>query len=146
MAGRRVLTSLYEQFGDHLGKNRSDARLQEVAILLARNTAREFSDEEADPDRWIDQFSGANLRWESLGLLFSLREFCEESVSSSKGHIRQDFGVMGEPWAVLSRFCLGLCIDLARRFGSPNCLLLQLCIRRAIAESVVSGDAGKFAP
>src|SRR3546814_14405078 len=48
--------------------------LQQMACFLTANTARPFREDLADPDEWLRQFTGFNLRWESIGLLFSFNE------------------------------------------------------------------------
>ena len=138
VAARRILGSLREQFGDCLGPpcSRSDAQLQRVARFLTKNTVEPFRENVVDPDEWIGQFSGNNLRWESIGLLYTFSEMgqreCEPGGSDT--------------WLQVSRVCLGLCIDLARRFSYGSSLILMLCLRRVVVESMIAGDASKYAP
>ena len=141
VAAQRVLAGLYERFGSHLGTNRTNAQLEEMALFLSRNTARPFNDNEPDPDRWMGQFSGQNLRWESLGLLFTFRELGGEPLSDADHDIDQFTCGLTKHWPEVAQVCLGLCVDLTRRFSDGNSLLLQLCIRRTVAESILSGDA-----
>ncbi|GJN72820.1 hypothetical protein PLIIFM63780_006885 [Purpureocillium lilacinum] len=103
---RRVLASLSELFGAPLGSSRSHARLQQLARFLTTNTARPFREELADPEEWLAQFTGANLRWESIGLLFSFNEM------GIRGHDKNS--PEADEWRRVSRVCLGLCIDLSR--------------------------------
>ncbi|KID74186.1 uncharacterized protein G6M90_00g081390 [Metarhizium brunneum] len=139
VAAQRILESLYGRFGKYLGANRVDSQLEEIATTLSNNTLRPFSDNVRDPEEWISQLSGPNLRWESLGLLFTFKELGEDRSWATQR------GVSGESlskhWPEVSRVCLGLSIDLARRFSDGNSILLLLCTRRAIAESVIMGDA-----
>ncbi|KAJ6440160.1 N-terminal binuclear Zn cluster-containing/DNA binding domain-containing protein [Purpureocillium lavendulum] len=143
VAAQRVLSSLYERFGTHLGPSRTNAQLEEMALFLSRNSARPLNDDEPDPDRWIGQFSGPNLRWESLGLLYTFRELGDETPREQDpcSDIEQFTCGLTRHWPEIARVCLGLCIDLTRRFSDGNSLLLQLCIRRTVAESILSGDA-----
>lgn len=142
VAAQRILKSLYGRFGKYLGSNRVDSQLEEIAVMLSNNTARPFSDSVADPDQWIAQFSGPNLRWESLGLIFSFKELgLDRRWVSQQGTSAQS---LRKHWPEVARVCLGLTIDLARRFSDGNSILLQLCIRRTVAESIITGDASEF--
>lgn len=142
VAAQRILKSLYDRFGKYLGSNRIDSQLEEVAIALSNNTSQPFSDKISDPDQWIDQFSGINLRWESLGLIFSFKELGQERQWKRQDGESEES--LRKHWPEVARVCLGLTIDLARRFSDGNSILLQLCIRRTIAESLVTGDASKL--
>lgn len=138
-AAQRILESLYGRFGKYLGANRVDAQLEEIATTLSNNTLRPFSDNVRDPEEWISQLSGPNLRWESLGLLFTFKELGEDRTWTTQRGVSG--GSLSKHWPEVSRVCLGLSIDLARRFSDGNSILLLLCTRRAIAESVIMGDA-----
>jgi hypothetical protein len=68
---KKIILSLYEPdtFGPFLGKNRSTSQLQEMARRICINTAKPVRDDVAHADDWIAQFSGPNIRWESIGSL-----------------------------------------------------------------------------
>lgn len=139
MVAMRVLSQLHERFGPYLGLCRVDSQLEEIALFLSENTAKPFQEDEPDAEKWIGQFTGPNLRWESVGLIFSFIYFVPETYSAF------DFDG-GKQWLQISRVCLGLCIDLSRRFASANSLLAQLYMRRSTKESIYTGDASKCKP
>lgn len=138
LVAMRVLSQLHERFGSYLGLCRVDSQLEEIALFLSENTAKPFQEDEPDPEKWIGQFTGPNMRWESVGLIFSFLYFVPETVF--------EFESGGKQWRQISRVCLGLCIDLSRRFASANSLLAQLYMRRSTKESVYTGDASKCKP
>jgi hypothetical protein len=140
--GQRVLSDLHEMFGSYFGPCRVDSQLEEIAHFLSENTSKPFQEDEPDSKKWISQFTGSNLRWESLGLLFSFVYFLDVSPLPHGG-----YGTTAKrEWTEISRICLGLCIDLSRRFSSANSLLAQLYMRRSTLESIHAGDASKWMP
>ncbi|KAL6887327.1 N-terminal binuclear Zn cluster-containing/DNA binding domain-containing protein [Trichoderma longibrachiatum] len=136
---RRVLADLHERFGSYLGPCRVDSQLEEIALFLSDNTTRAFHELEPDPEKWIGQFTGPNLRWESLGFVFSFHDMV--FPDGDKAHGGLDSKSAHKEWIEISRVCLGLCMDLSRRFASANGLLAQLSHRRATLESMHAGDA-----
>lgn len=142
VTARRVLSDLQERFGSYLGPCRLDSQLEEIALFLSENTTKPFQESEPDPDKWIGQFTGPNLRWESLGLIFSYGELSFLDVT--KPHSGFDTSSARKEWAEVARVCLGLCMDLSRRFASANSLLAQLSQRRSTLESIHAGDASKW--
>lgn len=62
----RILPSLYEEFGEYFGKSRDVSKLEELAERISINTAKPVVDT-SNPDDLVAEFSGPNLRWESLG-------------------------------------------------------------------------------
>lgn len=142
VVGLRVLSDLHERFGSYLGLCRVDSQLEEIALFLSENTTKPFQEDEPDSAKWIGQFTGPNLRWESVGLIFSFIYFLPEDHNMFD--YMYDAG--GKQWSQISRVCLGLCIDLSRRFASANSLLAQLHMRRSTKESIYTGDASKWKP
>lgn len=69
-AARRVVESLTDTFKRELRARRA-ADLERMALLISTNTARPWVDDEPDSEKWLASFSGRNLRWESLGILFT---------------------------------------------------------------------------
>ncbi|KAK6215794.1 fungal specific transcription factor [Colletotrichum tabaci] len=134
---QRAQDSLYATFGRHLGPERDDARLSELARVLCRNSARPFSEHEPDPEVWMAQFMGPNLRWEMLGILFVSWEI----KARTRGLARTEVGRMGYGQKNEFRKCILDCLALARRATEVgNTLLLYLYIRRTVIESIVNGD------
>ncbi|KAL7914124.1 N-terminal binuclear Zn cluster-containing/DNA binding domain-containing protein [Trichoderma velutinum] len=139
VAAHRVLSDLHERFGSYLGPCRVDSQLEDIALFLSDNTTKPFQEAEPDPEKWIGQFTGPNLRWESLGLIFGYGELSFSYISKpSDGFVTNS---EDKEWPEISRVCLSLCMDLSRRFASANSLLAQLAQRRSIMDSMHAGDA-----
>ncbi|KAI3321505.1 hypothetical protein HD806DRAFT_154490 [Xylariaceae sp. AK1471] len=125
-----LLQSLYKTYGQYLGRSRKLSQLETMAHQLCANTAAPFSDDEADAQRWMAQFSGQNMRWESIGLLLC---FWDEDSPASKADV--------DGWVSVDRENLDLCVKLCKRYSRGNSLMLYLTYRLMIAESLFSGDA-----
>lgn len=138
---QRILRSLYATFGRYLGKNRSPQDLDFVTRRLCANTALPFTQEEKDPDRWIDQFIGENLRWESLGILFTFWDLYSTEHGSPRYAYHHKAKFTGRVFAI--RESLKLCLEVCTEFSSGNALLLYISQKFSVAESTFSGDASK---
>ncbi|TDZ20707.1 Fusarisetin A cluster transcription factor fsa6 [Colletotrichum orbiculare MAFF 240422] len=140
---RRALDLLYGTFGSYLGAERSDQELKAMARIMCANTARPFSEHEADAEVWMAQFTGPNLRWEMLGILFIYWE-----LSSRDGNVAvpESLKTPGTRKAALElrdafRKCLNDCTALARGLTEVgNTLLLYVYWKRTIIASMVLGD------
>jgi hypothetical protein len=91
------------------------------------------NDDLADPDEWIEQFTGQNVRWESLGMIFTFSDLSDDQPGRRA------------PRSEIYQTGLGvadMCIDLSMRMSGGNSMLLFLCYRRTLLESQVLGDAG----
>lgn len=122
---REIVDTLHKDWGRYLS-SRDDADLDVVARHISHNTARPWRDEHSSAKAWTDQFTGSNIRWESVGLIWT---YWDGSPS------------FDAPVVVK---CLGYCIELARHFTPGNDIMLYLCYRRVTTESLVSGDAGEL--
>ncbi|KAF4448506.1 hypothetical protein F53441_8092 [Fusarium austroafricanum] len=118
-----ILNTLHQDWGRYLS-SRDDAELEEMSLVISNNTSRPLRDDHSSAKAWTGQFTGNNIRWESIGLIWSYWD----------GYPNLD-----APGVVK---CLGYCIELVRHFTSGNDLLLFLCYRRVTIESLVTGDAG----
>ncbi|KAJ0345501.1 hypothetical protein KNSL1_008389 [Colletotrichum chrysophilum] len=141
---QRALDSLYATYGSYLGTVRDDAQLSELTRILCANTARPFSENEADPEKWVAQFTGTNIRWETLGILYIYWE-----LSSRNNHLVRPETKPPPPGGRVAAFrqrdvyrkCINDCQALARRATEVgNTLLLYVYWKRTIVASIVSGD------
>ncbi|KAI3544827.1 fungal specific transcription factor domain-containing protein [Colletotrichum filicis] len=149
LAAKHMMISLYNTFpqyfpaGEH-GRRPDDAQLTALARTICGNTAKCLSDEESDPARWMAQFTGTNLRWESLGVMFVYLELAARYLGPYRPDVGSRFQCVDEGTKVVMqyRYCLGACIELTKAAGSGgNTLLLFMCSKRTIIESLFSGDA-----
>lgn len=132
----RILASLQVQFKQYLRGSESDLHI--LAGTLCNNTRQPVKDERC-ASSWIDQFCGSNLRWESMGLLWAASEHVSDDVDSLRNN-PMDF-VTKRRCPDTARACLTYSIELARAFTEGNDLLLDLCRRKAVLDSVLDGDS-----
>lgn len=141
---RRILTSLYATFGHYLGRDRNPQDLEVVARKLCANTARPFNESEQDIERWIAQFVGENLRWESIGILFTFWDMYRNADGQPRIAYHHKYKFTGRIDA--TRESLKLCLEVCTEFSSGNTLILYVCQKVSVAESTYSGDASKLFP
>lgn len=66
-----IFKSLQETWGEHLNASPHDeTKLEDMAKAVCVNTREPFSNSIRDPEEWLSQFSGPNLRWEAIGTSF----------------------------------------------------------------------------
>lgn len=140
LLARRMLDSFFDCFDQFLDQSGShEQTLDVLSEILSRNTAKSFSDDEQDTEKWIDQFIGANFRWESLGVLFVYWELGSRKERSSSPKTRPAKQV-----GAIYRRCVSDCLSLARSATTTgNTLVVYLYYKRMIIDSVFSGDASK---
>lgn len=114
--------------------------LERVAEILCNNSAQPLRDID-DPQQWMGQYCGDNLRWESIGLIWGNLERLTDTLNSLRPcHVAW---IPGKRDRELSRTHLSYCIDLARQFTDGNAILLDLIRRQTTFVSHLDGDAGK---
>ncbi|KAF4783628.1 hypothetical protein HER10_EVM0012038 [Colletotrichum scovillei] len=137
IAVNRIIKSLQAAF--ETLPDEGDKCFSDLAEILCRNTRRAIEDEQDDASQWISQFHDQNLRWESIGLLWASIARVSDDVGSLYRHHLNAFSESVSPQT--AQACLGYCIELSRTFTDGNDLLLELCRRKAIFDSIVDGDA-----
>ncbi|KAI1149454.1 hypothetical protein F4825DRAFT_464094 [Nemania diffusa] len=136
----RVITSFYETFGHYFGPSRSEKSLEELAVILSRNTSLPFSDDDdIPPEQWIAQFSGPRTRWETIGLLFGSWHFSGNQITIWNSPMQDEYGRPSE----LAKKCVDFCLDFCHEFSAANSMLLFLSYRRLIMETVLHGDMSR---
>lgn len=152
----RFLQSLYAEFGDYIGRERTVAKLEELARIICVNTSKPILDL-PDADDFLAQFSGPNLRWESLG-----NQFPQPDPRLQYADVWLNLGLMflywdtrtdasdpplvSDPsspysWQVRMLEITVSCVQLARQFSVGNVFLVILSDKRTVYESLISGDA-----
>lgn len=131
LAAQRLLESMLLVFGRQL-RARGVKDLEELAQVFSENTAKPWCEENIDPDAWQASFSGHNMRWECLGILFTywaLASFADQP------HRPEPQKSMTAVYHEAAELCMDLC-----RNSVPNSLLQYLAYKVAIIESIKSGD------
>jgi hypothetical protein len=138
-----ILARITESVEDLLkkGPDGTGPDLEVIAEMLCNNSAQPLRDMD-DPQQWMDQFCGRNLRWESIGLIWGNLERLSDTINNFRPcHVGW---VPGKGSKDLSRTFINYCINLSRHFTEGNSILLDLHRRRTILVSVLDGDAGKL--
>ncbi|KAI9148435.1 hypothetical protein HJFPF1_12267 [Paramyrothecium foliicola] len=113
MLAVRVMQSLENHVGGD-DENRG-ARLEHLGDLLRGNTAQPILEEAATVEEWIAKYTGANLRWESIALLFTYGDQPERSNKlTTEGNRREG---RNSPWRRFALHNLNLCIKLSKMFS-----------------------------
>lgn len=145
LATERIHDSMWDAFGHILDGERDSKSLGDMAAKLCFNTASKLREDHTDPRIWFAEFSGPNLRWEALGILFtcwtgSLLTLQCDTVPEACPSIR-NMNLMSairlykdDAWHC-SQFCWNAC--------EGTTLLCLLLFKHSILESITSGDAGK---
>lgn len=119
-----------------------DEGLELIAQRLCTNTARPVRSDCPTASVWMDQFSGENIRWESIALLWVYVEHMSDLYTCHLPHRlitwRPGKGSLETACAKLEQ-----CIQITRHFTEGNDVLLNLYLQKSRANSLIEGDAGK---
>lgn len=138
------ISSLWSNFGQALRQPRKSKDLRDIAQLLTRNTMSVLQDTD-DPDEWMASLTGRNLRWETIGILFSVLGgvllACPDddpfwSTQSGRRMHRKEF-------ALEMKECVDECVKLSNQMDNINILMVSLLFKRIILESQCTGDTSK---
>ncbi|GIJ84879.1 hypothetical protein Asppvi_003730 [Aspergillus pseudoviridinutans] len=123
---------------------RSTDKLLTLAAHISANSKATLSGEQ-DPQAWLASFTGRQMRWETLGILYTYWAFGAISSSPQSEAVfrycQEHLSVMGpkQLTAHLKHYAF-LCIDLCRQLGSVNVLFVYLLYKHNILEGILNGD------
>jgi hypothetical protein len=146
LAGEWLTDSVWETFGGTLGeKPRDEEQLRRMAVMLSRNSAIPMSDDKKNVEDWFEEFSGPNLRWESLGILFvywanGARRIPDKSILPKDCiDLQKNYGR-----CLVNQYKTAAwkCIELSRDASNSNTLLAFVVFGHCLLESTITGDAG----
>ncbi|GKZ25096.1 hypothetical protein AbraIFM66951_001590 [Aspergillus brasiliensis] len=143
LAGRYSSDRMWETFRSAL-RRRSEEDKLEIATILTQNSKIPLRGEE-DPQAWLATFTGAQMRWETLGILYTYWAFGAISSSSESQAVARycqaHLSVTGvrQLMAHLKHYA-SLCIDICKQLGSVNLLFVYLLYKHNILEGILSGD------
>lgn len=148
LAAHRSLDSLWQTFGSALEGDRDEQQLAHMSLMLSQNSATPVDeggphDGVSGGERWLSGFMGKNMRWETLGVLFTYWSFGTISLTENDATIeckkcfRSDRRRLWRQYKEAARRC----IELTRESpASP--LGTYLSYKHVILETARSGDAG----
>ncbi|KAF5973525.1 hypothetical protein FBULB1_8271 [Fusarium bulbicola] len=129
--GDRLLTSTWETFGSHLSDKANAGKLREMGSRICINTRKTLREDQDDPSAWIASFSGANLRWEAVGVMFLYTALSELSTASNEESRRII--------KYYTEYCAS-CLTLANMGGSSGTLMLFLMYKRSVLHAWLHGE------
>ncbi|RSL74533.1 hypothetical protein CEP53_000127 [Fusarium sp. AF-6] len=132
-----IVDSLHTAFGPYSYNRKQD--LERIAERICNNTSRPLLDIHTSSKAWMDQFCGLNLRWESLGLLWSTLATLPDAFDALEDAQLNTTGVKTPPASALS--FLARCIELAQNFTEGNDILINLYRLKETSQSGITGDA-----
>lgn len=139
LAAKRVIESLVSVFGRTL-RSRKPRDLEELAYLLSSNTAKQWTEDDLESEAWLSSFSGRNMRWESLGILFTYWALAALADQPHRPELLRKSDKRPAQLTLVYKEAADLCIQLCKGC-TPNSLLLYLTYKAAIIESMIAGDA-----
>lgn len=140
MAVDKIIQTLQLTFGDTLSQG--EAGLRTMTEILCANTRRPLRDDLTDPTEWIGQLCGANLRWESIGILWVHLSRISDVIDSLRP--RRLEWIEGKESRETAHTYLERCIQITMKFTDCNDILIDLSRKRTTLISVIDGDAGKY--
>ncbi|KAK8094407.1 fungal-specific transcription factor [Apiospora hydei] len=113
-----------------------------MASILCSNSKARFVEDQDDPEEYMSSFCGTQMRWESLGILFTYWAFSASLTRDTDIHPVGQNVFTGRQMSRQFTNCVSKCIDICRKLGAPpNTLFVYVCFRHMLLESNVSGDA-----
>ncbi|UKZ80033.1 hypothetical protein TrVFT333_007798 [Trichoderma virens FT-333] len=141
----RLHATLWSALGHFLEGERSNEAMSQLAMLLFQNSSKPLKEDFSDPDQWFEAFSGANFRWEGLGILFTFWMFGSASLTEN-GTVEQ------RKWLghynrknLMQKYKDGATrsVYLCRLTSCNNTMMVYLLHMHSLAESLITGDTGR---
>ncbi|KEF59094.1 uncharacterized protein A1O9_03938 [Exophiala aquamarina CBS 119918] len=149
LAGKMVSQSLWKRYGSLL-LGKQEENLEGLSRHLCQNHGVTVREDATDTNVWLESFSGKNLQWEALGILFTFWAFGVLASPVEDSIFMQPDGTIRERRAVVTQLknCASSCIELYGNDSadSGNTLLVYLMYRRNILDAVLETDAGNTPP
>jgi len=134
------LDSFWSTYGELLLARKVEG-LEMIATSITRNGKRVLIHPD-DATEWNAHFSGENMRWETIGLLFV--GFGLAALSIPEQELSMLYGgkaIDRNKFMKDMKGCVEVCVDLCRH--SLNGLVCNLQYKNLIFESVLKGDSSK---
>ncbi|KAF2842237.1 hypothetical protein M501DRAFT_1013590 [Patellaria atrata CBS 101060] len=141
LAAVRLSQSMFTTFGGILS-NRDYNQIRNLAQLMLSNGQNALEDEE-DPQQYMSSFSGRNLRWEALGVLFTYWAYGSVSSPGNDEIIACLDPHSKDRRKVMIRFkeCAALCLKICDMDGYSNPIMVYLMYKLNLLQSIITGDA-----
>ncbi|KAL3427153.1 hypothetical protein PVAG01_00662 [Phlyctema vagabunda] len=137
-----ALKRLWSTFGEQLAEPRTPEKLILIVDALLQNEENPLPPPPSDGYAWLDTFTGSNLRYESLGLLFCLFGIACYSLQDwdpvLKAAWNKDRDRRQTAWRMLE--CADTCLKMCECTDTINEIFVALLLNIMSLESRCAGD------
>lgn len=145
LGAQLIMERLWLTYGLSLADPRSTTGLEQMAKTVWKNTSTPLGEDFASAKDWLGAFTGQNLRWESLGLLFcywaSGAKFVTDQGDLSEP--AQIHGVDQRQTFLKYKRSASMCLELCKKGSTANLLHALLLYRYSGIEAAATGDLSK---
>jgi hypothetical protein len=140
--------SLWQTHGSFLNEPRTTENLHRTSVILCKNstTVLEEPDGSGEYYKWLDSFTGSNMRWETIGIVFACLVTATLSLPERDGFFCTQRGDRRDRklFAVEMKDCVQACITLSNWKDLINLPMVGLLAKNLILQTVISGDTSKL--
>ncbi|KAB8301391.1 hypothetical protein EYC80_003265 [Monilinia laxa] len=136
-----IAHSLWSMWGKELREPRHLEDIERISTHLCKNSEHPLQEVD-DYQPWLERITGANMRWESAGLVFAA--LCQSVLSLSE---RDPFFTTQNGqrkdrkyFAMELKDCLQACITLSNYMDYINIVMVGLLTKNLIISTVIMGD------
>ncbi|KAG9238861.1 hypothetical protein BJ875DRAFT_285697 [Amylocarpus encephaloides] len=136
--------SIWTTYGSYFKEPRTKEGMERVSKLLCENSQKVLQEPGGSEDyaRWLESFSGENLRWEILGIVYSALTNATLSLPERDAFFCTQKGVRRDRkvFAVEMKDCVQACVTLSNYMDLINFPMVALLTKNLILQTVISGD------
>ncbi|RDL35717.1 Uncharacterized protein BP5553_06329 [Venustampulla echinocandica] len=136
--------SVWTTFGSSLKEPRKREGLEHVSGILFKNSTTALQEPSGPDDytKWLESFSGENLRWESLGIVFACIAGAVLSMSERDAFFTAQKGGRRDriSFAMDIKDCVQACVTLSNYNDLINTLMIALLAKNVTLQTIISGD------
>ena len=140
--------SVWSTFGGFLKEPRSKDTMERFSKILCENSQTVLQEPCGSQDyaKWLESFSGVNLRWEILGYVYSALTSATLSLPERDAFFRTQKGGRSnrKVFAVEMKDCVQACVTLSNYMDLINFPMVALLARNLTLQTVISGDTSKL--
>ncbi|KAH8804786.1 hypothetical protein F5884DRAFT_822734 [Xylogone sp. PMI_703] len=138
--------SLWKTFGEVLAEPRRPGKLEEVSALLCKNAETALEDYD-DYEKYLESFSGMNMRWEIVGQVFCVLTTALLSLSERDPFFISQDGLRSNRkyFASEMKDAVQACITLSNYMDLMNVPMVALLAKNMILSTIIHGDTSLIA-
>ena len=149
---KQCLRQVWTEYGDCLGENRTRDSVSKMAKRLFVNhkespsPAKYDTDTSFDPPGWMNWFSGSNLQWEMIGILFSWAgmAFRHKQEWDPVFDLPEQHGRNRNVAADKMRECTAACVRLCEDYSEISHIMV-ICLKNCSKlQSIIISDESKL--